>query len=363
MSLKIISTVILTGMSGILFSQSVSDYSPSKKSVFYLSLNFGGNFISDNINSTGILTGIDLSNLPEKNIGYFVNAATLQNYLSSKKYVFDNSSLNNFTVTAGARIYALNKKIFFDLGTGYYHTESSRKPSFSVDADESGIFGIKSYNDNFGLNAGFGGRIRIDDSYGIVISGKFHNIFPVDSRDFFQSVTLTAGLEMNNKVQGNSSGNNNRISTGIFAGSSGDLKNKSSIKLGAEFTYKISESISFVADYSGSSISESDYRGFSTMAQQSERDYSAGIRNYFGESVMRFFAECLADLNVNRETKFDPIAGDYETIVKNSIGLSFGSGAETQLSGNLDGFIKFNLIFLDDNRSHFGMFGGLKYKL
>lgn len=339
MSAKFFLSITVFIFASQLCSQTISDL---KNSHISLSYSYGVAGKLEPGNRIGTQSAIELSNIPEDNIGFFANYTSTK-FRFPENYFAEAYSLNNHVLTGGVRIYTNSKKVFFDAGTGYYDIEMYR----------TGVGEA-----TFGFNLGIGIRAQLNRRFGIILRGKLHNAFI--KKGFYREFSFNTGIEINSIKKSFASNKYSKVSTGFLAGSSVKKNNKFLGSYGAEITFSLSKHFALVGNYIYKSPSLTDQNYFAYNEYTSEKDYAGGLRNYFSEGNLRFFAECLGDLNILRE-KIDYPSLTSQTIVKNSLGVMLGTGAEFELTNNFSGLLKLNYTIFDNADNAHGVHGGLKY--
>ncbi len=336
-------------LSGVAFSQQTSEHPFTKNSFWALSYSYGISGIIDNngnkfTHDEGQFASIEASYIPKGSIGYFANYS--RTTFSQTSYSIDVIQ-NNYEVTEGIKIYSGNKRYFLSVAAGYYEIGLA---NLGIESDRS----VQSL-ESFGLSFGLGGRIKIADSYGIIVNGRFHKVFVSNGEYMYAGVN--AGLEINYGSQPAINNPDKKISTGFVAGSSAKNNIKPTGSYGAEITYNISEKVSLVGSYIHSgSVVPLDYDNKS----YSENDYSGGMRFYTNKGNARFFMESLLDLNILKSRK--EIAQFPDEIIANSLGLAIGIGTEFKLTDSFSGMMKANVTKFDQPGLTNGIYGGVRFK-
>jgi len=338
--------ILILLLPSAVFSQQNSD--KNKNSYWSLSYSYGVSGTLDMYqkygSGQGKINSIEVSSIPEGNIGFFVSYASSEYH---RTFYIKDVIINNNEYTAGAKFYFKDRKVFVSLGLGCYDN------AYLKNTGGIGwtVFFEPQRKLSMGLNLGLGARVKLTDTYGLLISGKVHAMPLYEgNQSVYTYAGLNTGIEINNSQKLTLSKKIGRLSTGFLAGSV-KSNNTSAIRMGAEITYSISDRFSLVGNYLQRRMNMENYFF-------SENNYSGGIRFYQGKNWLKFFIESLVDLNVQKKSipwNF------YDIMISKSLGITLGAGAEFALIEGFSGLIKVNMTKLDRPDSYKGFFGGVKY--
>ncbi|MEO8209718.1 MAG: hypothetical protein ABI840_04085 [bacterium] len=350
------------GISAQLSSQTIPDKFTVKKSG-YLSLSYSvglaGNIKTNGYNDktrSGYNFSVDASYIPERNIGFFVNYTSTNltgnlNYNSSLPagMISPDTKFHYGLLSAGPRFYTNNKKLFADAGVGF-----------------SNIGNRKS----LGFSAGLGGKIKFNDSYGVILNGRIYNAFVgnlyygdrTKTNDAFMYYGLYAGFEINDSKQLTEDVNNKKSKISLAALGGKNNYDGGIYAFGVELSLDIKKNFSLISNYFFSRNESLNLYYYKSRNVQS--DFSGGARIYFGENNLKLFLESLAGFYV---TKTDiELPGEYFAFQNSAsvinIGLNFGAGTEFKIINPVSGLIKFNVQNYFRGGTYSGMYGGLKYR-
>lgn len=351
MKLKCFLAITVLFLSTIAYSQQTPVTSTVKKS--FWSLNFSQGISSTlTTNEKAYLTGENRISSFEISYNFASNTEMFGNYsttdLSSYQLNTRDESLRNYELSIGAKFNTTNRQFFFSLGVGYYDVINVKEQlGLTFDSPFKSVQGP-------GLNLGLGTRIKLTDTYGVIIHAKVHA--SILNGEGYSYTGVNAGFEINNRKKVAGGRSNKKFSSTLLGGSVKINDNKPSASYGVEITYDISEKFSLVANYIHKNSIEEFYEYNTSISQN---DYAGGLRFYAGEERLKFFVESLLDLNISREG-YEYFSYGNNHIAK-SLGIAMGAGMEFDLINDFNGLLKANIYKFDNPKSTTAFFGGLKY--
>lgn len=355
MKAKIFFSVILLTLQGNIYSQGSQNKSAFNNYNWNINFTFGIAGLNSNLDAgAGDFYSIEASCISPKNLGLYAVYSAFG--FGPAKTNTVNDEINIKEAATGLK-YFLSRRNFLSIGFGFYIIEN-HKDEFS---------GLNnSYEQLFGINLGAGASIKLSGSYGIIFKGKFVNTF--SQNETFTFGGISAGIEFNSSNKNKYRNPKEKFSSGIIAGSvnnsyyehsqNNNYAITSAGSYGMEMSYKVSDNISLIADYLHLNSKYSD--GWGTNFSVLQNDFAAGARIYSGSGMFKLFAESLADLRLQRENSKTQFTTYNYDLIKNSLGIEIGGGAELELFDNFSGLFKINLIKFDEPGLTTGIFGGFK---
>ena len=355
MKTKFFFTVILLFLlQGILFSQESQNKSGLNNYFWNINFTYGIAGLKSNLDAgAGDNYSIEASCISPQNLGLF---AVYSAFGFGPAKINEGTEDIKIKEAASGLKYYISGRNFLSIGFGFYVVQDHKD-------EYSGL--NKSFEQFFGINLGAGANIKITESYGIIFKGKFVNTF--SQNETFTFGGISTGIEFNSLEKIIPKSSKEKFSSGIIAGSVKNsyyehshkfaFENTSSGSYGMEMTYKASDKISLIANYLHLNSKYSD--GWGTFYSVLQNDFAAGVRIYSGSGVLKLFAESLIDLRHQRENLNSMFTTNDFDVLKNSLGIGIGGGAELELFDNFSGLLKVNVFKFDEPGSTTGIFGGI----